>query len=54
MARVPFHALIWSSDQSLYELSTQGQLEQRFRPPDEAAWLAWSREATSSEVLSIL
>ena len=47
MPRIPLHALIWSSDQSLYELYTRGQLEQRFRPADEAAWLAWLGEATS-------
>jgi LuxR family maltose regulon positive regulatory protein len=47
MPRIPLHALIWSSDQGLYELYTQGQLEQRFRPADEAAWLAWLGEATS-------
>src|SRR5437588_4052773 len=47
MPRIPLHAHIWSSDQRLYELYTQGQLEQRFRPADEAAWLAWLREATS-------
>jgi LuxR family maltose regulon positive regulatory protein len=41
MPRLPLHALIWSRDQSLYELYTQGQLEQRFQPGDEAAWLAW-------------
>ncbi len=47
MPRVPLHALTWSSEQSLYELYTQGQLEQRFRPADEAAWLAWLREVSS-------
>jgi LuxR family transcriptional regulator, maltose regulon positive regulatory protein len=47
MPRIPFHALIWSPEQRLYELYTQGQLEQHFRPADEAAWLAWLREATS-------
>ncbi len=47
MPRVPLHALIWSSDQSLYELYTQNQLEQRFRPADEVAWLAWLHEVTS-------
>jgi LuxR family transcriptional regulator, maltose regulon positive regulatory protein len=47
MPRVPLHALIWSSDQGLYEFYTQGQLEQRFRPADEATWLAWLREVTS-------
>jgi LuxR family transcriptional regulator, maltose regulon positive regulatory protein len=29
MSRLPLHALIWSREQSLYELYTQGQLEQR-------------------------
>ncbi len=47
MPRVPLHALIWSSDQRLYESYMQGQLEQRFQPGDEAAWLAWLREVTS-------
>jgi ATP/maltotriose-dependent transcriptional regulator MalT len=47
MPRLPLHALIWSRDQSLYELYTQGQLEQRFRPGDEAAWLAWLGEVSS-------
>ncbi len=46
MPRVPLHALIWCSDQSLYEFYTQGQLKQRFRPADEAAWLVWLREVT--------
>ncbi len=47
MSRVPLHALIWSKEQRLYELYTQGQLKLRFQPADEAAWLAWLREATS-------
>jgi LuxR family transcriptional regulator, maltose regulon positive regulatory protein len=47
MSRAPLHALIWSREQSLYELYTQGQLEQRFRPADEAAWLTWLGAATS-------
>ena len=47
MPRSPLHALIWSPDQGFYELYTQGQLEQRFRPADEAAWLAWLGEVTS-------
>jgi len=47
MSRVPLHALIWSKEQSLYELYTQGQLKLRFQPTEEAAWLAWLREATS-------
>ena len=41
MPRVPLHALTWSREQNLYELYTQGQLQQRFRPAEEAAWLAW-------------
>ncbi len=47
MPRVPLHSLTWSSDQRLYKLYTQGQLEQRFRPAEEAAWLAWLGEASS-------
>ena len=47
MPRAPLHALIWSSEYHLYELYTQGQLEQRFRPADEAVWLAWLREVSS-------
>src|SRR5258708_13422607 len=47
MPRVPLHALIWSREQGLYELYTQGQLEQRFQPAEEAAWLAWLREVSS-------
>jgi len=47
MPRVPLHALTWSREQNLYELYTQGQLQQRFRPAEEAAWLAWLREVSS-------
>lgn len=47
MPRVPLHALIWSSDQGLYELYTQGQFQQCFQTADEAARLTWLREATS-------
>ena len=47
MPRVPLHALIWSREQGLYELYTQGQLEQRFQPADEAAWLAWLGSVSS-------
>src|SRR5450755_4432529 len=47
MPRVPLHALIWSSDQGLYELSTQGQVVRRFHSGDEAAWLTWLGEVTS-------
>ena len=47
MPRVPLHALIWSRERSLYELYTQDRLERRFRPADDAAWLAWLSEATS-------
>src|SRR5260370_11572408 len=41
MSRAPLHALIWSKEQRLYELYTQGQIEQCFQPAEEAAWLAW-------------
>src|SRR5258708_5462728 len=47
MSRLPFHALIWSDEQRLYELYTQGQLRLRVRPAEEAAWLACLREAIS-------
>jgi len=47
MPRVPLHTLTWSPDQGLYELYTQGQLQQCFRPTDEAAWLAWLSSAAS-------
>ncbi|MGO8948375.1 MAG: LuxR C-terminal-related transcriptional regulator [Ktedonobacterales bacterium] len=47
MPRSPLHALIWSRDQGLYELSTQGQVVHHFQPRDEAAWLTWLGEVTS-------
>ena len=47
MPRVPLHALIWSKDHSVYELHTQGHLEQLLRPADDSAWLAWVREVSS-------
>jgi LuxR family transcriptional regulator, maltose regulon positive regulatory protein len=47
MSRVPLHALIWSREQCLYELYTQGRLEQCFQATDEAAWQSWLCEATS-------
>src|SRR6266571_465446 len=47
MPRRPLHALIWSPDQHQYELYTQDQLEQHFRPEDEAAWQSWLGEVTS-------
>jgi len=47
MSRAPLHALTWSREQRLYELHTQGRLEQRFQPTDEAAWQSWLREVTS-------
>ncbi|GHO88518.1 LuxR C-terminal-related transcriptional regulator [Dictyobacter formicarum] len=47
MGRAPLHALIWSKEQRLYELYTQGQIEQRFQPAEEAAWLAWLREVSA-------
>src|SRR6266496_4017969 len=51
MSRAPLHALTWSAEQSLYELYTQGQLEQRFRSAEEAAWLACSQ--STEQLLSI-
>ncbi len=47
MSRAPLHALIWSKEQRLYELYTQGQIEQRFQPAEEAAWLAWLGSVSS-------
>jgi LuxR family maltose regulon positive regulatory protein len=47
MPRVPLHILTWSSEYHLYELYTQGQPQQRFRPGEEAAWQTWLGEATS-------
>src|SRR6266581_3474174 len=47
MGRAPLHALVWSREQHLYELYTQGQLEQRFQPADEAAWQVWLRKVAS-------
>src|SRR5262245_53550595 len=47
MPRSSLRTLTWSPDQGLYELFTQGQLEQRFRPTDHAAWLAWLDDVPS-------
>ncbi len=47
MPRKPLHTLISSPGLSLYELYTQGRLEQRFRPADEGALQTWLGEATS-------
>jgi LuxR family maltose regulon positive regulatory protein len=47
MSRAPLHALIWSKEQRFYELYTQGQLEQRFQPAEEDAWLAWLQGVSS-------
>ncbi len=47
MGRLPLHALIWSSEQRLYELYAQGRLQQGFRPTEEAAWQSWLGTATS-------
>ncbi len=40
MPRAPLHALIWSTDQTLYELYSRGQLTHRFRPDDDS-WRTW-------------
>src|SRR5437588_408605 len=47
MSRAPLHALIWSAEQRLYGLYTRGQLKLRFRPAEEAAWLAWLGSVSS-------
>jgi LuxR family maltose regulon positive regulatory protein len=47
MPRAPLHALTWSKEQRLYELSTQGRPKLRFQPTDEAAWQSWLGSATS-------
>jgi LuxR family maltose regulon positive regulatory protein len=47
MSRAPLHALIWSKEHLLYELYTQSQIQQRFQPVEEAAWLAWLHGASS-------
>src|ERR1041384_6541556 len=41
MPRSPLHALIWSAEQTRYELYVRGQFTQCFRPEDEAAWFTW-------------
>ena len=41
MPRAPLHALIWSTDQTLYELYRRGQLVHRFRPDDDDLWRTW-------------
>ena len=47
MPRAPRHALSWSSEQELYECSTQGRVVHRFQPGDDAAWLTWLDGITS-------
>lgn len=47
MPRAPLHALTWSSEQHLYECSTQGQVVCRFQAGDDTAWLAWLDGITS-------
>ncbi len=47
MGRTPLHALTWCKEQRVYELYTQGQLEQCFQPTEEAAWLAWLHGVSS-------
>lgn len=47
MSRLPLNALIWSEEQSLYELYTRGQLKLPIRPAEEAAWLVWLREVST-------
>ena len=47
MPRVPLYALIWSQGHSRYDLYTQGDLSQSFRPEDRNAWLTWLHDAPS-------
>src|SRR5262249_5636617 len=47
MSRAPLPPLIWSAEQHLYGLYTRGQLKLRFRPAEEAAWLAWLGSVSS-------
>jgi LuxR family maltose regulon positive regulatory protein len=47
MGRTPLYALLWSEEQCLYVLYTHGQLKRRFRPAEEAAWLAWLGSVSS-------
>jgi LuxR family transcriptional regulator, maltose regulon positive regulatory protein len=41
MPREPQHALIWSTEHTLYELYSCGQLTHRFRPGDDSSWWTW-------------
>jgi LuxR family maltose regulon positive regulatory protein len=47
MPRKPLHTLIWSQDQSRYELYKQRQLQQTFSPADTDSWLIWLETATT-------
>jgi len=47
MPRAPLHALIWSTDHTLYELYSRGQLAHRFRPGDDEQWRSWLAEHTA-------
>jgi hypothetical protein len=50
MPRIPFHTLIWSREQRLYELYTPGQWKRRLRAGDETVWQIWLGEASSLNV----
>ncbi len=41
MPRAALHRLIWSTDQSMYELYSRGQLAHRFGPADDDLWRTW-------------
>src|SRR5262245_50150978 len=41
MPRAPLHTLVWSTDRTLYELYSRGQLAHRFWPGDDDRWRAW-------------
>jgi LuxR family transcriptional regulator, maltose regulon positive regulatory protein len=47
MPMTPLHTLLWSQDQSRYELYTRQQLAQAFEPEDFGAWLIWLQNATA-------
>jgi LuxR family maltose regulon positive regulatory protein len=47
MPKVAAQALIWSAHDTCYGLYIHDQLVQRFRPGDDAAWLAWLADQIS-------
>lgn len=47
MPVTPLHTLLWSQDQSRYELYIEQRLVQTFEPENFGAWLAWLENATA-------